>query len=70
MDHYDGNTGNSYCINQTHTPSYFMWEDEGDITRDKMTISDVRKNLSGNTKPRERLIAMTGWAKCPTRFLA
>ena len=45
MDHYDGNTGNSYCINQTHTPSYFMWEDEGDITRDKKTISEREEEL-------------------------
>ena len=30
QDHFDGKTGNSYCINTTHAPSYFTWDDETD----------------------------------------
>lgn len=32
--HYNGQTVNSYCINRTHSPSYFTWDDVTDCSGD------------------------------------
>lgn len=42
QDHFDGNTGNSYCINRTYSTTYFQWEDESDFS---VSIAERERQL-------------------------